>query len=217
MIMEITRNPLCWPNNVSRTAPHLRGNPQFKERSLYESSRYVLEEINRLNERRWDHADESVIISSNLRLKQDGTPFSNQVEPSDSGVAVYFQLRFLRNGKWYEFPIVLSCDKWRKTADNLYAIGKDIDAQRSRQRWGCTKLEQSFRGYLAIPEKCGGASWWVLLGVDSTATEQQVKDAFRALSKKLHPDMIRNVTAADREKWNLLCEAYDQALGVFRV
>jgi hypothetical protein len=208
---EITRTPLCWPNNVPRTAPHNRGTPNFTERSIAIAVGMVRAEINRLNQRHWDYSDESVIVSSNLRLRLDGLPRGDQGEPIDTGIAVYFQLRFVRNGKWYERPTVLTCDKWRKTCDNLVAIAKDIEAQRARNRWGCTNVEQAFRGYLAIPEKCGGDSWWVLLNVPSTASEQQIKDRFKELAKSAHPDV-----GGDREAWDRLQNAYDQAMAGFR-
>lgn len=203
----ITRNPLTWPDHVPRRAPHQRGQPQFKPRALAESAGFVLAEINRLNGRRWDYQDESVIISSNLRLKQDGTPYSQQGEPADTGIAVYFKLRFTRNAKWHERPIVLTCDKWIHTYDNLYAIGKDIEAQRARDRWGCTNYEQSFRGYMAIPERCGGPSWWDTLGISPTASRDRIEDRFKFLAKTAHPD--RGGSAAE---FNRLREAYEQAI-----
>lgn len=167
-------------------------------------------EINRLNNRHWNYNDNSVIISSNLKLKVDGTPYSQQGEPADSGIAVYFTLVVWRGQKKIERPIVMSCDKWRKTSDNLYAIGKDIEAQRARERWGCTNYEQSFRGYLAIPEKCGGASWWELLGVPSNASKEIIRDRYLVLVKKHHPDVGGNP-----ENWNRLSAAYDQAMALF--
>lgn len=209
---EITRNPLCWPDAVPRTAPHMQGFPHFKNRSLYDSAEFVFQEIDRLNcVRRGYTMRENVIISSNLRLKSDGTPYSGQTEPKDSGVAVYFSLRLKRNGRDFERPIVMSCDKWRRTSDNLYAIGKDIEAQRGRERWGCTNFEQAFRGYVAIPEKCGGLSWWDHLKVDPNASESVIKDRFRLLSKSAHPDVGGN-----REEWDKLQAAYDQAMARFR-
>lgn len=208
---EITRNPLCWPDNVARRAPHQRGNPQFNERSLSRAASFVLQEINRLNNRSWNHSDSSVIISSNLRLKQDGAPYSAQGEPADSGVAVYFTLRIRRNGKIIERPIVLTCDKWRKTADNLYAIGKDINAQRARERWGCGNVEQTFRGYLAIAEKCGGAAWWNVLNIQSSAGKTAIEAAYKSLAKKFHPD-----AGGSQEQFLKIQEAYEQAMGAQR-
>jgi len=208
---DIKRNPLTWPDNVSRTPPHQRMRPRFEERSLSVAADFVLEEINRLNERRYNYDDQNVIISSNLRLKQDGTPYSGQVEPSDTGVAVYFQLNIFRNGKKFERPIVMTCDKWIKTAFNLYAIGKDIKAQRDRDRWGCTNYEQAFRGYVAIPERCGGLPWWEELGVKSTAGRKEIEDAFKAKAKTEHPDK-----GGTHERWIKIQESFEQAMAQFR-
>lgn len=208
---EITRFPLCWPDGVARTAPHQRSHPRFDEKTISGATTFLLEEINRLNSRHREHDDESVIISTNLRYRADGLPSSNQSEPVDTGAAVYFQLRFLRNNKWMDRPVVLTCDKWRKVAFNLDAIARDIEAQRARQRWGCTTIEQAFRGYVAIPERCGGPSWWALLGVPSTASEEMIKDRFRHLAKSAHPDK-----GGAPEKWAQLQEAYNQAMALFQ-
>lgn len=207
----IARFPLCWPDSVPRMAPQRRGNPHFSKRSLTVASGFVLAEINRLNNRHWEANDESVIISSNLLIKNDGTPYSAQAEPSDPGIAVYFTLRINRNGKIIERPIVLSCDKWRLATDNLYAIGKDIEAQRARARWGCTNYEQSFRGYMAIPERCGGPSWWEILKVKPDASRETIEAAFKAQAKAQHPDKGGSAPAFAQLK-----EAYEQAMAQFR-
>lgn len=171
----------------------------------------VRQEINRLNGRSWDYNDPSVIISSNLRQRLDGLPVSGQSEPADTGIAVYFKLRFVVNGRWQERPCVLSCDKWSKVNWNLTAIAKDIDAQRARERWGCTNVEQAFRGYLAIPERCGGKSWWDELGIPSNANAVQVRDAYHAKAKTAHPDV-----GGSREEWDKIQRAYDQGMASFR-
>lgn len=204
---EITRNPLCWPDNVGRTAPHNRTYPQFSEKTITFSVNEVLREINRLNRRQWDFDDPTAIISSNLKLRQDGQPRGDQGEPTDPGVAVYFTLRFPVAGKWRERPCVLTCDRWTKVSWNLYAIAKDIEAQRGRERWGCTSLEQAFRGYLAIPERCGDAPWWTILGMSSTANREQIKDHFKTLAKAHHPDK-----GGERSQWDRLQRAFDQAM-----
>jgi curved DNA-binding protein CbpA len=208
---SITNYPLCWPDNVPRMAPHLRGDPRFGDRTISGGVSFVLAEINRLNARNWGFPDASVIISTNLRPTLSGLPAGNQSQPADSGVAIYFKLRFLRNGKWHERPVVLTCDRWRKVTDNLRAIAKDIEAQRARARWGATSVEQAFRGYVAIPERTGGKPWWELLQVNSQSTEQIIKDAYRELAKTAHPDKD-----GDRAAWDRLQEAYDQALASFR-
>jgi hypothetical protein len=203
----ITNYPLCWPDNVPRTAPHMRGNPHFQPYTVAGAVQMVVAEINRLNKRDWLYQDNSVIVSTNIKPTLAGLPASNQSEPTDTGVAIYFTLRFCRNSKWYERPTVLTCDKWRKTSDNIKAIAKDIEAQRARHRWGCTSVEQAFQGYLAIPEKCGGPSWWVMLGIDSRSTKDQIKNRYRDLAKTKHPDI-----GGDPKEWRFLQEAYNQAM-----
>lgn len=205
---EITRHPLCWPDNVPRTAPQNRQRALFENKTVNGAIRLVLAEVNRINKQAWNHADDKVIISTNLRLKRDGLPYSETGEPPDTGVAVFFQLRFERGGKWHERPIVLTCDKWTRVSWNLYAIAKDIEAQRARHRWGCTNIEQAFRGYMAIPERCGGLSWWAVLGIQPDATRQMVKEAYRLKATTEHPDK-----GGTTERWNRLQEAYEQAIG----
>ncbi len=204
---EITKYPLSWPYNVARIPPHQRESARFEDWTIHEATKFVLREINRLNGNWHDWEDGSVIISSNLRYKRDGTPFSGQEEPDDPGIAIYFDLQFERGGKVHKRPVVLSCDKWTRVAWNIYAVGKDIEAQRGRHRWGCTNVEQAFRGYLAIPERTGGASWWEVLGVLSTASETEVRDAFRVKALTEHPDK-----GGTQEGWIRLQEALEQAL-----
>ena len=204
---EITRFPLFWPHNVPRTVPHRRARPLFNEQSVHGATQSVLAEINRLNRYRWDHRDERVIISTNVRLRVDGLPASGQAEPADTGAAVYFHLRFSRNGKRHERPCVLSCDRWTKVGFNLAAIAKDIEAQRARERWGCTSVEQAFAGYLAIPEKCGVRPWWELLNVPADACVDAIEAAFRELAHTHHPDK-----GGDVERWHELQAAYGEAV-----
>ncbi len=210
MIMgEITRCPLAWPDNVARTAPSARQWPRFASYSVSDAVKLLRAEINRLNGQHWDHDDDDVIISTNVRARLDGLPRSGEHEPGDTGVAVYFKLRFFSGGKEFLRHTVLTCDKWTRVSWNAYAIARDIEAQRARARWGCTSVEQAFRGYLAIPERCGGLSWWQTLGVSPDSTADQLKDAFKTLAKTRHPDV-----GGDREAWDKLQTAYDQAMSM---
>jgi hypothetical protein len=206
---EITRYPICWPDNVARTAPQDRRPALFSDKTVAGSVKLVLAEINRLNKQPWFYDDEDVIISTNIRPKLDGLPSGNE-KPQDPGAAVFFKLRFWRGAKEFKRHTVLTCDRWTTVAWNLYAIARDIDAQRARARWGCTSVEQAFHGYLAIPERCGGPSWWQTLGVSPGAPLDEIKDAFLTLAKTRHPDKGGTV-----EQWNQLIIAHEQALARF--
>ncbi len=204
---EITRYPICWPDNVARTAPQDRRPALFSDKTIPDAVKFVLHEINRLNHQPYDFDDDDVIISTNVRLRLDGLPRSEEPTLNDPGVGVFFKLRFWRGRQEFKRHTVLTCDRWTRVSWNLYAIAKDIEAQRARARWGCASVEQAFRGFLAIPERCGGPSWWVTLGVPSDATLDQIKSAFLNLAKTRHPDKGGNT-----EDWNQLRIAYEQAM-----
>ncbi len=123
------------------------------------------------------------VLSTNVKRRVDGVPYSNQAQPNDPGVAVYFELK----GK----PVSLACDKWNRVEDNVWAIAKHIESLRGQERWGVGSIEQAFRGYMALPApgESSASDWWKTLGVPINATPDQVRSAYRILAKKHHPDL----------------------------
>jgi hypothetical protein len=138
------------------------------------------------------------ILSTNVELRLDGLPMSNRAMPKDPGAAVYFDF----SGK----PVALACDKWLRVEDNVYAMGKHIEALRGQQRWGVGRIEQAFRGYLAIPERTGGSAWWDVLGVAVNASPDQAREAFLAKARLTHPD-----AGGSTEAMVVLNAAWDEA------
>ncbi len=189
----------------------MRERPQFGAHTIAEAVGFVLAEINRLNDLSWDSADESRIISSNLRLSKNLLPIGYQKQPADTGAAVYFTLRFRADGKPFTRPCVLTCDKWTRVEWNLWAIGKDIEAQRGRDRWGCGTIQQAFRGYLAIPERCGARAWWEVLQCDPVADRHSIKTARDYLARTAHPDQ-----GGSHEAWVEIQNAFEQGMARFR-
>jgi hypothetical protein len=122
-----------------------------------------------------------IVLSTNVELRLDGLPYSNRRAPADCGAAVYFTFK----GK----QVALACDKWDRVECNVWAICKHIEALRGQQRWGVGSIEQAFRGYMAIPERTSGSSWWNVLGVTINATPEQIQEAYRAKAKACHPDL----------------------------
>jgi hypothetical protein len=116
-------------------------------------------------------------LSTNVELRLDGQPRSDRRDPEDPGVAVYFRLQ----GR----DIALACDKWDRVADNITALAKHIEALRGMDRWGVGTAAQAFAGYqmLAAPEQ-----WFEVLGVSVSATEAEIKSAYRTLAMAAHPD-----------------------------
>ena len=137
------------------------------------------------------------VLSTNIQLRLDGAPYSDRAQPLDPGAAVYFELK----GK----PVSLACDKWNRVEDNIWAIVKHIESIRGQERWGVGSVEQAFRGYMALPAPGQSGDWWKTLGVPVNASLSQVRDAYRTLALKHHPDrggdveMFRRVQQAWEE------------------
>lgn len=185
----IRRYPLTWPAGWIRTAPGARRRAPFSSRTysvgasaagslraltVFQALGRVEAELRRLG------ADErDRVVSSNLQPRLDGLPRSDQAEPGDPGVAVYFRLK----GQ----PRALACDRWTRVADNLAAIAAHIDAIRAVERYGVGTLDQAFAGYTALPANTA-AAWWHVLGCASDASLAQVEAAFRTQAEVHHPD-----------------------------
>lgn len=201
--------PLSWPPSWKRftgirpRAKFLRVGSAGAKRALTlnESCTAVLLELKRLGVGDWN-----VVISTNVRLRPDGLPYSNQAQPTDPGAAVYFKI----TGK----DRVLACDKWDRVEDNLMAIAKDIEAQRGRIRWGVGSVDQAFAGYTALPPvgASNGGAWWDVLGTAHDATFEAVQDAYREKAKVYHPD---NKLTGDNEKMAAINYSWDQARKAF--
>jgi hypothetical protein len=185
-----TAYPLSWPAGQRRTR-YVERARFAAERSIAAARDGLLQELARLGAVR-------VVISSNLRLRQDGLPMGNQAAPYDAGVAVYFQLM----GK----PHVFACDSWARVQDNLHAIRLHIEALRGTERWGVGAAHQVFTGYRALPpgrtdaaptpEQAAdllarAANFDHLPGAREALLHEPdyVAQAYRLAAKKMHPDV----------------------------
>src|SRR4051812_21708674 len=118
--------PLAWPATWKRTARSQIRRAAFGKHSMIESVDETTNELRQMNAR-------DVVISTNIELRNDGWPRSNQRKPDDCGVAVYFALN--------KQPRVLACDRWDSVEHNLWAIAKHIGALRGQDRWGVGTVE----------------------------------------------------------------------------
>ena len=101
---EVTRYPLSWPANWRRTPTYSRKSARFlrkkrytsfsgqrylrsEELSIHDGVKRVLDELSRFGILEGDS-----IISTNLDVRLDGLPRSNQREPDDPGVAATHDL-----------------------------------------------------------------------------------------------------------------------------
>lgn len=160
--------PLTWP--PGKPKQHGRDRARFKT-TLGKAIQNVQREVELLFGR-------DLVISSNLPLRKDGSPFARPGYIGDQGVAVYFELK--------KKPMCFACDRWDKIEDNMQAIASTIAALRGIERWGSgSMVEQAFTGFAALPAP---EQPWQVLGVDSHATPDQVRDAYRRLASDHHPD-----------------------------
>lgn len=164
--------PLYWPDGWKRTRSpeHSRFKTGFGAARVYLSS-----EIARMG-------GSGVIISTNVPLRNDGMPRASAPEPKDAGVAVYFRYK----GK----DMVFACDKYHYTRENIYAIGKTIEALRGIERWGASDMmERAFAGFKALPQNSGdGEDPFQVLGIAKTASAYEINAAYRILARSAHPD-----------------------------
>ena len=183
------RYPLTWPDGWKRTPRHATCYSPFKV-GPDKAMREMLMELDRLGARR-------VLISSNLKLRQDGLPYAQQPRNDDEGIAVYF----VRDGK----DMVLACDKYAKREANMRAITKTIEAIRGIERWCSSDLmERAFTGFTALPSSA--ESWWGVLGVEPNARPAEIEAAYRRRRSETHPDK-----GGDAGEFDNVQRAYEQA------
>lgn len=154
----------------------------------------------------------SLVVSTNIPVRKDGglyTDYMNKALP-DPGVAIYFKYK----GK----DISMCCDQYARVWENIYALGKGIEALRGMERWGVSDfLERAFTGFAALPESFLETSIdevWITLGLGEKTfkSKQDVIDAYKAKAKEFHPDVPGGSTA----KFQQLQAAYEQALSFYK-
>lgn len=189
MSEPISAYPLQWPVGWRRTPAHQRVEAKFRkgkgrwtehtyqsaERvTLGEGIRRVLREL-----RAFGIREDRVVISSDLRLRQDGLPYANQsTSRLDPGVAVYWE-----EGKRRR---CIAIDRYDRLADNLAAIAATLEAMRAIERHGGAEiLDRAFTGFTALPQP---EQWFTVLGVSAHATRDEIEAAYRRLAMQHHPD-----------------------------
>jgi len=207
----VKRYPLAWPDGWRRTSPSERKhglfgkrdkrrtegeNPheyyEFKEVSISEGTQRVVRALEMLNVHEG-------IISTNLKLRLDGLPRSDQAAPSDPGVAVYWTNKNHQH--------VMAIDRYDRVADNLAAIAATLEAMRAIDRHGGAQiLERAFTGFEALPAPADWRRVFCLKG-DAIPSKEALASTYRALARKRHPD----VAGGSHEKMAELNRAYDAA------
>lgn len=180
--------PLQWPEGKPRTTKAQRKRATFGKvktvQSQYGSGSWgqrselsVFEAIRRLQTEADRLKAKHTVLSTNVELRLDGLPRSNQRDPEDPGAAFYFTLK----GR----PHCLPCDRWDRVADNIAAIAKHIEATRAIERYGVGDLAAQFTGFLALPPS--KRPWRDVLG-RGIETLAQAEAVYRSLARERHPD-----------------------------
>ena len=187
--LTITAYPLAWPAHKLRTHHWKIERSGFDRRRSFATVRdELVREIERLGGR-------SLIISTNIPLRQDGLPYATFSKIKDFGVAVYFK----RDGK----DMAFACDRWDRIEDNMHAITKTIDALRGVARWGTGDMMQAaFTGFTALPAPIVASMarhWTDVLDLPGNATADDIAATFRRLASKHHPDRHGGDAAAMTE------------------
>lgn len=186
--------PLAWPTGYPRTPASEReasrfhvslpARPPINEYAKPPAKSRVVtvaEALTRLQDQIDKLGGRLPLVSSNLELRLDGLPRSGQLEPSDPGVCVYFQL----NGK----PVAMPSDHFQTVAANIAAVAAHIDAVRRIERYGVSSVELMFTSFMAIRGP-GPKPWREVLGAGDAVTVSRgwLQTRKIELSRKFHPD-----------------------------
>ena len=170
--------PLQWPQGWPRTSPYKRGGDnRFVGRTygltMGRARDQLLAELERLGAR-------GVVISSNVELRLDGLPYSQQRRLEDPGVAVYFELR--------KRQLVMARDAFISVAGNLRSLTLAIEAMRQLERHGGDQMmERAFTGFTAITPPDWKKPWREVFGVKPDWSGD-LKSLYREKAKLRHSD-----------------------------
>jgi hypothetical protein len=206
--MAIEAYPLSWPAAWPRTPAAQRAYPRFNrvervQSTLTPGSSYprkrelsVYDAVSRVHSELAKFGVEShtIIISTNVETRRDGTPRSDRRTPDDPGVAVY----------WADpdsgAQQCMAIDLYTSVAGNLAAVAATIDAMRAIERHGGAQiLKRAFEGFKALP-----SSTVTALSTDQaaevlqrrtgrassaiTSDREVAQKAYREAASSAHPD-----------------------------
>lgn len=176
--MTVESFPLHWPAGRPRTPDWKRAKSQFTPGTRPVEVANVQAELKRLGAR-------NVIVSTNVRLRNDGLPYATDKAPADQGVAVYFE--YAGGQKCF------ACDRWKTVPENLRAIFKSIEAIRGLERWGSKEfVEAAFTGFDALPAPGSHARrpWRAVMGIieGAVVSRAEIDTFYRRAARNAHPD-----------------------------
>lgn len=176
-MIDADAHPLYWPEQWPRT-PAAKRERTYRYKVTFAQARdEILAQLKMLGAT-------ARIISTNIPIRNDGLPRRDIVEPSDPGVAVYWEDA---EGK----QRVLACDRWDKVRDNMRACGLAIEGLRAIERSGASQvLERVYMGFAALPADAGPSTWRGVLEFDAAAAvaPDELRKRYAQLALRAHPD-----------------------------
>ncbi|SDX15970.1 hypothetical protein SAMN05518669_103431 [Variovorax sp. YR634] len=213
--MNITAFPLAWPPGWKRTAADQRTFGKFgstkqsavgswrskQDITVAGATQRLRAELDRMAVR-----GDDLVLSTNLKLRLDGLPRSDQAQPADPGAVVYW------NDPWSAAPRCMAIDRYTKVEMNIAALAATIEAMRAIERHGgAIVLERAFTGFTALPAPivAGMKRHWrdVLQFGNGAPTRESITSRYRILASTAHPD--KGGSTADMAELN---QARDDAL-----
>lgn len=189
--------PLHWPLGYKRTSEGQRIRSPFKQ-SMETTQKFIRRQIDLLGAA-------GMIISSNIPVRKDGGLYTDYMSRKidDPGVAVFFRL-----GSAGEGYVSMCCDQYMTVWENLYALGKSIEAIRALERYGCSEfMQRVFTGFKELPLETSGRPWWEVLNVHRMASASEIRQAYLVKAKAAHPD-----AGGSPEEFIKVQKAYEEAL-----
>lgn len=188
--MSVNAFPLSWPTQFPRAKQREAG--RFKA-TLAASLKNVQDSL-RLFAQDSGKKIDALVISSNVTLGVQ--------RPDDPGVAVWFT--------WDALQVCIPVDRYNTVEGNLQAIHHIIEARRVELRHGTLALVRAtFTGFKALPAPSNKKNWWEVLGLTSSASQSEIKDAYRKLASQYHPDR----EGGSATKMAELNQARDEGIG----
>lgn len=196
-IEEIEAFPLHWPIGYKRTPDGQRIKSPFKQ-SMEKAQQFCRRQIELLGAA-------GLIISTNIPTRKDGGLYTDYMSRKidDPGVAIFFRM-----GSSMDGYTSMCCDQYTTVWENIYGLGKSIEAIRAIERYGTSGfMDRVFTGFKELPPAEKVAAWWIVLGVPAHANAVQIREAYLEKVKSAHPD-----AGGSPDEFIRIQKAYEEAI-----
>lgn len=176
--MTVQSYPLAWPaewprRQAKRDTDRRFYGPTYRWDRVYKG---LIQQLGKIGAT-------DIVVSTNQPLRQDGTPYAQQRNISDVGVAVYFVRR--------KRPMVMAQDRFDTVMGNMRSLAMAIEGLRQMERHGgAAMLEKAFTGFVAIAPPDWKKPWREVFGLkpDWHGSPEQLRALYKEKAKIRHGD-----------------------------